>query len=371
MQSTAFGSPDNAEGGSSGGIQQSEIDIATGKLLSTPQLIWSGTGGAHPEGPHLYKIAGRYYLMTAEGGTEYGHMATIARSDTPWGPWEACPRNPILSHRSTTSPIQATGHADLVEAHDGSWWLVCLGVRPQPATKLHHLGRETFLAPVTWNEDGWPRVGDNGRIALHMEGPKLAAVRWPAPAPRDDFDAPTLGRDWTFLRWPRAEAWSLTARPGYLRLNGSAAALDDGAGVAWVGRRQEHARCEVATLLDVTPEADGQEAGLTVWMNQSHHYEIAVTRLAGERHIIVRRRIGTLAAVVAREPLGAGAVTLRVRADEEAGAFFASPASYTSSYALAGGAPREVASGEARHLRERSGRGVHRGHVCAVRHGQR
>src|SRR5215217_6358467 len=91
------------------GIQQSEVDIKTGRLLTEPRLIWTGTGGSHPEGPHLYKIAGRYYLMIAEGGTEYGHMETIARSHTPWGPWEACRHNPILSHRSYHSPIQATG----------------------------------------------------------------------------------------------------------------------------------------------------------------------------------------------------------------------------------------------------------------------
>lgn len=353
LTSTYNPSAANHDGGSTEpgwGIQQSEIDIATGRLLTEPRMIWSGTGGTHPEGPHLYKINGRYYLMMAEGGTEYAHMETIAHGDTPWGPWQPCPHNPILSHRSLSSPIQATGHADLVEAPDGSWWLVCLGVRPQPATKLHHLGRETFLAPVTWDEAGWPHVGDNGRIALSMEGPSLAAVPWPASAPRDDFDRPNLGLDWNFLRWPAPDSWSLTARPGYLRLNGSAAALDDGSGLAFVGRRQEHARCEVATLLDFTPAADGQEAGLTVWMNRSHHYEIAVTRRHRERQVMVRRRIGTLAAVVASVPLADGPVTLLVRAAQEAGGFLAPPATYTFSYARAEGEPRALASGEARYL---------------------
>ena len=332
------------------GIQQSEIDIATGRLLTRPRVIWSGTGGAYPEGPHLYKIDSRYYLMIAEGGTEYGHMETLARSDTPWGPWEACPRNPILSHRSLFSPIQATGHADLVEAQDGNWWLVCLGVRPLPATKLHHLGRETFLAPVTWDSGGWPHVGDDGRISLFMEGPDLPEVVWPDPAPRDDFDHPRLGLDWNFLRWPRDGSWSLRARPGFLRLIGNATRIDDGSGVAFVGRRQEHSQCEAATLLDFTPEADGQEAGLVVWMNQSHHYDIAVTRQEGKRLIIVRRRIGTLSAIVARGPLADGPITLRIKAIQEEGAFFASHATYTFSYTPAGGESRELASGEARYL---------------------
>ncbi|MFF3138604.1 glycoside hydrolase family 43 protein [Streptomyces mirabilis] len=334
------------------GIQQSEIDIATGKLLTEPRVIWSGTGGSDPEAPHLYKINGRYYLMIAEGGTEYGHMETLARSDTPWGPWETCPHNPILSHRSTFSAIQATGHADLVEAQDGTWWAVCLGIRPHLHSKLHHLGRETFLAPVTWDEDGWPHVGENGRIGLSMEGPNLPEVTWPQPAPRDDFDQAALGHDWNFLRWPRAEDWSLTARPGFLRLTGNSTRLDDGSGVAFVGRRQTDTMCEASTLLDFTPQEDGQEAGLTVWMNQSHHYDLAVTLLGGERRVIVRRRIGSLSAVVANEPIPDGPITLRVSSAMELGTAappFPIP-TYTFSYALADDRPRKLATGEARHL---------------------
>ena len=121
------------------GNSMAEIDIETGKLLSEEKPMWTGTGGKHPEGPHLYKINGMYYLMIAEGGTEYGHMETIARSDNPWGPFEECPHNPLLRHRDLSkNPIQATGHADLVEAHDGSWWMVHLGFRPQASGKWWH-----------------------------------------------------------------------------------------------------------------------------------------------------------------------------------------------------------------------------------------
>ena len=335
------------------GIQQSELDIATGRLVTEPRVIWSGTGGAWPEGPHLYKIHGRYYLMIAEGGTDYGHMETIARSGTPWGPWEAYLRNPILSHRSYHSPIQATGHADLVEAQDGSWWLVCLGVRPQPGSTLHHLGRETFITPVVWDDEGWPHVGHDGKghIEVSMEEPKMLEMRWPVPAPRDDFDQPELGFAWNFLRWPGSQDWSLRSRPGFLRLFGNAARLDEGAGMAFVGRRQEHAECAVATRLEFTPEADRQEAGLTVWMNGRHHYDLAVTRLHGERHVLVQRRIGSLAAVVASEPIEDGPVRLQVTTGQELDvAHSPGSAIYMFSYALADAAPRILASGEARYL---------------------
>ena len=112
------------------------------------RVIWEGTGGIWPEGAHVYKLKGRYYLFAAEGGTEYGHAEMVARSASPFGPFEPSPRNPILPHRDRREhPIQATGHADLVELDDGSTWAVFLGVRPQGG-RFQHLGRETFLAPV-------------------------------------------------------------------------------------------------------------------------------------------------------------------------------------------------------------------------------
>ena len=127
---------------------------------TVPTCTWSGTGLQYPESPHLYERDGTWYLLIAEGGTHGGHCVSVARGPSPVGPWEGCPANPILTHRSTDSPIQNTGHADLVEFTDGSWWMVLLGVRPKGiGPGFHTLGRETFLVPVRW-EDGWPVPGD-------------------------------------------------------------------------------------------------------------------------------------------------------------------------------------------------------------------
>lgn len=293
------------------GMTQFQIDPLTGKTLSERRPVWNGTGGKAPEGPHLYKIRGRYYLMIAEGGTEYGHMETIARADNPHGPFESCPHNPILTHRSYESPIQCTGHADLFEDHRGRWWIVCLGVRPQGYTPCYHLGRETFLAPVRWTADGWPVVGDNGRIALEMEADGLPPHPWPAAPARDDFDAAAPGPAWNFLRNPRAADWSLTAQPGHLRLNGSPVTLDAQDSPAWVGRRQQHLNAVARCRLDFAPAADHEEAGLTAYMNPRHHYEIAVQG----RRVIVRRRIGSLAAEVASVPAPGGPLELGILAE--------------------------------------------------------
>lgn len=281
------------------GIYQAEIDIVSGKLLTERRLIWQGTGVKAPEGPHLYRINGQYYLMIAEGGTEYGHMVTIARSDSPYGPFESNPANPILTHRSSGSSIQATGHADLVQLENGSWWAVFLGIRPVSVPfsgRHHHLGRETFLAPVNWSRDGWPVIGDGGKVAekmdagtLSFEAPEASLVE------RDEFDTGCLQPEWNFLRNPRDEDWSLTEQPGSLTLRGSSVTLNDTASPAFVGRRQQHFRCSVMTGLSFAPTQEGEEAGLTVYMNNRFHYEIALTCGAdGENKVILRRRLGSL-----------------------------------------------------------------------------
>src|SRR5215831_18345614 len=127
-------------------IHQTTLDVATGQLSEPLRVVWSGTGGIWPEGAHVYEIGGRYYLLAAEGGTSYGHREVAARGPTPFGPFEPYPGNPILSHvERADHPIQATGHADLVELADGTSWVVFLGIRTH-GSRHHHLGRETFLA---------------------------------------------------------------------------------------------------------------------------------------------------------------------------------------------------------------------------------
>jgi alpha-N-arabinofuranosidase len=323
------------------GVQQSEIDIATGRILTPPRPIWGGTGGKYPESPHLYKIGGRYYLMIAEGGTEYGHMVTIARAASPWGPWEPCPHNPILSHRSRQNPIQGLGHADLVQAPDGAWWMVCLGFRPHGYPPRYHLGRETFLAPVRWDADGWPHVGAEGTLASTLDVPGASAAPWEPPPARDDFDAPALGLEWNFLGNPDPASWSLADRPGALRLLGGAAALDDGAPAVFVGRRQQHFDCQAAAALEFDPAGEGEAAGLTVWMNERHHYDLLVTRRGGARTVVARQRIGGLASEVASAPLAPGRVTLTIRADRDR---------YSFACAADGAPEQRLATGETRYL---------------------
>jgi xylan 1,4-beta-xylosidase len=276
------------EGGEHGGVALAMLDLETGKLTGPLKNIWTGTGGVWPEGPHLYKINGKYYLMISEGGTSYDHCVTIARSDSPWGPFESNPDNPILTHRNhPDNPIQATGHADLVETPDG-WWMVCLGIRPQGG-RFHHIGRERFGAPVEWSEDGWPVVNDNNALELTMSAPKLPQYTFEEQPSKDDFDANELAMQWNFLRNPYEDDFSLTARPGYLRLNGSAVTFNDQDSPAFVGRRQTDLECTASTSLEFEPKSDNEEAGIVVRGFDRFFYTIGVTLHDGKRQVFLRK----------------------------------------------------------------------------------
>jgi len=325
------------------GIYQAELDIETGKLLSERRLIWEGTGAIAPEGPHLYYRNDMYYLLIAEGGTDYGHMVTIARSTTPYGPFESHPYNPILTHRSSGDAIQATGHADFVVLEDGSWWAVFLGIRPVSVPfvgRHHHLGRETFLAPVYWSEDGWPSIGNNGKVAEQMsvEGLPLVSVVRGGGSSRDDFTDEQLQPYWNFLRNPAVNSWSLQEKQGWLTLHGTEHTLSDVASPAFIGRRQQYFTCKVTTRLSFDPVQAGEEAGLTVIMNEKFHYELAVTLAAdGRRTIIFRRQVGTLWKVEFEETIASSEFILSMDAD---------PHQYTFYYAEPGQERRIAGSGE-------------------------
>jgi alpha-N-arabinofuranosidase len=303
-------------GGERGAIYQSELDPKSGELGET-HLVWRGTGDIWPEGPHLFEIAGRYYLTIAEGGTSYGHMQTIARAASPFGPFEANPRNPILTHRARPEhPIQATGHADFVQTEAGDWWAVFLGIRPVDG-QHHHIGRETFLAPVVFDEDGWPVVNGGRPVELEMPDAGLPPREpWPLAKARRDFTEEALPVEFWFLRNPSPESWSLRERRGFLRLRASAASLEEPASPALVGRRQLQHVCRAAALLDFQPANAGHEAGLCARSSEANHYRLALAlRDDGARCVRLTSRIKAHSQVVAEVPVPDGPLVLGIDAN--------------------------------------------------------
>ena len=272
------------------GIWLSEINPMTGEQLTESKRIWNGTGGRHPEGPHLYKKDGFYYLLISEGGTEYGHKVTIARSRSIEGPYESNPANPILTHinkNAQGNPIQGTGHADLVQAPDGSWWMVCLGFRPQSG-EHHLLGRETFLAPVRWDANAWPVVNGDGTINLQMDVPTLPQQPFAEKPARTDFKDGKLGPEWVYVRNCHPENYTFTS--GKLRLKATPVSLNDNSdSPTFVGHRQEDVDFTATTSLHLKKAAGGDEAGLTVYMFEPSHYDLFVKQLSGGKQAVVLR----------------------------------------------------------------------------------
>jgi alpha-N-arabinofuranosidase len=210
---------------------------------------------------------------------------------------------------------------------------------------VHHLGRETFLTPVTWSQDGWPIPGEEGFVAL--ESPLTPPGAAPDVAPafdgevHDDFVMPRLNPEWNFLRNPHAADWSVGETPGWLRLTGSAVTLEDVDSPAWVGRRQQHFEFRAGTALRFDPIRDGEEAGLTVFMNERHHYVIALTRRDGARIALVRAVIGGIATELWQGPVGEGTIALAIAGDAHL---------YRFRWAASGETPATVATAPTRHL---------------------
>lgn len=257
------------------GIQQVKVDLARHIALEEPRSLWSGTGGGFPEAPHLYEVGGRWYLMIAEGGTERGHGVSIARGDSPEGPFETAPQNPLVTARGTTRPIQNTGHGDLVIGPDGDWLCVLLGVRPRSMTRAFSaLGRETFVTPVRWEPDGWPAID-----------PVLLSPRAGTRVDVGFAQDRALDGEWIAVRaLPSAHA-DLAARPGWLTLHADGSTLDDLRPV-FVGRRQAHLTNAVTVTMDVTAGI----GGLAVRYDERFHVEVE----AGAGQVIGRAVIGGL-----------------------------------------------------------------------------
>lgn len=254
-----------------------ELELNEMKLIGEKYPLWRGAlrEAIWPEGPHIYKINGQYYLMISEGGTDYHHAVTIARSQTINGPYVGNPGNPVLTHRhiGRSCPITNTGHADWVETQNGEWWMVCLASRPYGGY-YRNLGRETFLAPVLW-EDGWPIVSPGtGRMEFSYPIPNLP-VTPPAPAKiRDDFDLPGLDPVWNFIRTPREAFWSLSERPGYLRLKLRPEKIIDQVNPSLLARRQQHINFTAATVFEFRPGNESETAGLVLIQNNHYHFRL-------------------------------------------------------------------------------------------------
>jgi xylan 1,4-beta-xylosidase len=257
------------------GIVLQEYSAKACKLIGERTNIFKGTPLGFTEAPHLYKRNGWYYLLTAEGGTGWGHAVTMARSRNINGPYELHPDTCILSARNRPdAELQRAGHADLVETQDGETYMVYLCGRPLRNRGRCTLGRETAIQKMVWGPDDWLRTCDGeGVPTVETPAPSLPVHESPAMPAREDFDVPQLPIHFQWLRtpWPE-EIFSLTERPGFLRLFGRET-IGSLFRQSLVARRQQSHCFSATTVVEFEPEHFQQSAGLVCYYNSAKfHY---------------------------------------------------------------------------------------------------
>ncbi len=271
------------------------------------------------EAPHIYKLNGYYYLMAAEGGTAYNHSEVVFRAKDIAGPYEVFEGNPILTQRhldpQRPHPITSTGHADIVQLPSGEWWAVFLGCRPYQDGH-YNTGRETFLAPVRW-EDGWPVINpDHEEVQYRYPLPTTGKTTQPARplsgnfTYREDFCSP-LEQRWLFLRNVREPWHKLDTAAGALALNLRPEVIDTAGNPSLMVKRQPHLHGSVSTHIEFSPARKGERAGLLVLQNENHYYFIN----KAEQHLEVLKKTADGFETLARQPYEEKGAHLKIAAD--------------------------------------------------------
>ncbi len=276
----------------------SEFDVDKKALIGERKLLWSGAlvDAVAPEGPHIYKRNGYYYLLIAEGGTEFHHAVTISRSESVMGPYTGCPNNPILTHRHLGKkyPISNVGHGDLVETSDGDWFMVVLGSRLSNQ-KSRILGRETFIVDINW-EDDWPVVArGRGRVEpyIKIKATEVTKNQEESYIFHDDFLIEKLDDTWNVLGTPYREFWTLNdsrLKLDYNKVNIVPWHLDGVAdnpferlnlfeqsveSLAFIGRRLQHL-CWTVKAKIVLDMKEYQNGGLVILQNDANQIRLNI-----------------------------------------------------------------------------------------------
>lgn len=312
-----------------------EFDVAGQKLTGPRKVLVNGGVDLSKqpiwiEGPHIYKREGWYYLMCAEGGTGPNHSQVVLRGHSPWGPFTPYAGNPILTQRDLAADrpnsITNAGHADLVEAPDGSWWATFLATRTYEGVH-YNTGRETFLLPVTW-KDGWPIILQQGQAIPYVApGPKFMEQRDQAPQTgnftwRDDFDSPSLKSAWLQVRVPKQSWADLRSTAGALTIHPSAIALDSLGNPSFLARRQQHLAFDASTAFQ-PPQHDGVAAGLAAFQSEQYWYFLGARRVGSQLQIFLEKGSGksteTIATAMVDPPQR---LKLKIDGDARAYSFF-------------------------------------------------
>lgn len=296
-------------------IRIREFDVKTDRTIGSDKVLVNGGVRLEDkpiwiEGPHLYKINGKYFLMAAEGGTGTNHSEVIFRSDSPIGVFKPWDKNPILTQRSLSpkrpNPVTCSGHADLIRTKNGEWWAFFLACRPIDNT-FENLGRETFLMPVKWSEDGFPYMTQGEEtIPLMLEKKGVKRATHPTFGnfeKKDSFSTSVLGQEWMTLRGDAASLYSLTDHRGYLTVKCADANTTEKGVPAFICRRMQHHKFECSTRLLFTPVDADESAGLLLFKDEVHQYFLSLSGDENESYLSLEKIGAEGSELMARQSL--------------------------------------------------------------------
>lgn len=299
------------------GVWLQEFDAEQGKLVGPRKQLTHGhaNNAVWAEGPHLYKIDGKYMLMLAEGGTGFHHATTVHHSDSVWGPYVADHVNPVLTHRHLGKdyPFHSIGHTDLVETQHGEWWAVMLGKRFVDGYTL--LARETFLTPVVFEAQTPVFNPGVGIVEKEHIRPSLPWSPFPAKPIRDEFEDENLDLEWNFLRTP-LEKW-FDLNKGILTINLREEVLDSLVNPSLIARRIEHHNFKASTHLDFTTKEENEKAGLIIYRRSQNHYQF----LKENDQVVLIKTLQGEKTEIARAPYEYDSIILEVNAEGRAVTF--------------------------------------------------
>lgn len=306
-------------------IRIREFDPATDKTIGDwKMLVNGGVNLAEKpiwiEGPHMYKINGKYLLMAAEGGTGPDHREVIFSGNSPMGDFTPWDKNPILTQRHLPAdrfnPITCAGHADLIQAKEGDWWAVFLACRPIN-NRFENLGRETFIIPVEWSNDGFPYMTQGNDLipmVLKRKGVERAENNTFGNFQRNDhFNTTTLGMEWVTLRAPATDLYSLTDNAGCLTLKCSDIQSSEKKTPAFVARRVQHHNFECVTKMYFDPADEKDQAGILLYKDETHQYFLSVNDSKEQRTVSLQKIGNADSEVLAKDILANKSVSLQLR----------------------------------------------------------
>ena len=157
--------------------------------------------------------------------------------------------------------------------------MVLLAVRPYVGGH-YNLGRETFMVPIAWAEDGWPIIdNETGLVQEEDRFPDLPPSFCPLMPETDSFECTSLQFQWNTIHPSVIPFYSLTEHPGYLRLYTRPEVMEEISTPSFIGRRQRHKVFLAKTAMEFSPSGPDEEAGLAVIQDNRYHYLMVLKKI--------------------------------------------------------------------------------------------